>query len=265
MRITVENEGIVISEVVSGNEHACLVFDRLYQEGDEIIIDFGCEGHFVIELDPVLGRSLIYTKGDLFRFPIPFGAKRDCYNELAFLGRKHMIYVRKAMDFELCYRNLALNPYDCHTSETVFPHSKANIETRGESVFASRNAFDGYLSSCGHGKWPYSSWGINRDPDAELRLDFGRKVTIDRIIIYIRTDFPHDSWWHQVEIVFSDGCYDISKTLELCKAEGPQEFKIEPVVTDSLTLRRLLKTTSDNSPFPALTQLEIYGTERQGF
>lgn len=263
MRISVENGGTAIFNAVSEGDHACLVFDRTYREGDAIIMEFGGEGHFVIELDPVLGRSLIYTKGGLFRFPIPFGARRDCYNELAFLGKRHMIHVRKAMDFELSYRNLALNPYDCHTSDTVFPHSKANIETRGESVFASRNAFDGYLASCGHGKWPYSSWGINRDPDAELRLDFGRKVVIDRIRIYIRTDFPHDSWWRQVEIVFSDGCSNVRKTLDLGKVEGPQEFMMEPVTAESLTLGRLLKTTTDDSPFPALTQLEVYGTEGQ--
>ena len=44
----------------------------------------------------------------------------------------------------------------------------ANVETRGEAVFAARNAIDGIYENDAHGIWPYQSWGINRDPNAAL-------------------------------------------------------------------------------------------------
>ncbi len=38
-----------------------------------------------------------------------------------------------------------------------------------------------------------------------IKIDFGREVEIDRIILYTRADFPHDSWWEQATIRYSDG------------------------------------------------------------
>ena len=142
-------------------------------------------------------------------------------------------------------------------NESLFPHAKANIETRGESVFAARNAIDGIVASNGHGEWPWSSWGINRDPEAELTLDFGRNVEIDRIIVYTRADFPHDAWWDEGTFSFSDGSELVVK---LEKKDGPQEFTFEKKTVSSLSLSRLIKS-SDPSPFPALIQLEVYGND----
>ena len=72
-----------------------------------------------------------------------------------------------------------------HPGVLYFPHAVANVETRGESVFAAQNAIDGNTSSNSHGDWPYESWGINRQDDATLRILFGRKVKIDRVILYL--------------------------------------------------------------------------------
>ena len=63
-----------------------------------------------------------------------------------------------------------------------------NVETRGEAVFAARNAIDGVYENDAHGIWPYQSWGINRDPNAALTLDFGRPVTIDELRLTLRAD-----------------------------------------------------------------------------
>lgn len=38
--------------------------------------------------------------------------------------------------------------------------------------------------------------------DAAMKLDFGRPVLADRIVLYTRSDFPHDNWWQQVTIRF---------------------------------------------------------------
>lgn len=40
-------------------------------------------------------------------------------------------------------RNLAKNVMDQHGETNCYPHASANVETRGEAVFAARNAIDG--------------------------------------------------------------------------------------------------------------------------
>ena len=73
-------------------------------------------------------------------YKIPFGEKRVNMSPKTFSGSKHLIHIRKAYSFEYeAYRNLALNINDCHGETNCYPHASANVETRGESVFAAMN------------------------------------------------------------------------------------------------------------------------------
>lgn len=255
MKLAILRDGKEIMKAENEKE-AYLVFREEFIPGDAILFSAD-PGFYTLQLDHVLGRSTLYKGEGDYVLSIPFGKKHDCYQEYAFRGDKIMLWARKAYEWEIGYRNLSLNPYDAHENASLFPHSRANIETRGESVFASRNAFDGILASDDHGRWPWASWGINRDPNAELYLDFGRPVTIDRLVFYTRADFPHDAWWTEAEIAYSDGT---SGKYELGKVDGPQERIISERTITSLTLRNLIKA-DDPSPFPALIQLEVYGRE----
>lgn len=67
------------------------------------------------------------------------------------------------------------------------------------------NAIDGITAAACHGEWPYESWGINQRADAAIKLEFGRTVEADRIILYTRADYPHDNWWKKATVTFSDG------------------------------------------------------------
>jgi len=234
-----------------------LVFKEEYKDGDEIVFSPQKPGFYTIEFDHVLGRSTLWSNGNDYHLHIPFDKKHDCYHPYAFKGDIHFLWARKAYNWETGYRNLALNPYDSHENTSLFAHASANVETRGESVFAARNAIDGIVASNWHGLWPWSSWGINRDPNASLTLDFGRSVLIDRIIFYERADFPHDAWWEQATINFSDGT---KMDFHLEKKDGPQEFVFDQKKINSLILDSLIKA-DDPSPFPALIQLEVYGKE----
>ena len=80
-------------------------------------------------------------------------------------------------------------------------------------------------------------------------------MTIDRIIVYTRADFPHDAWWNQGTFTFSDGS---TLDMKLEKKDGPQEITFPAKTISSLRLSKLIKS-SDPSPFPALIQLEVYG------
>ena len=131
------------------------------------------------------------------------------------------------------------------------------METRGEAVFAARNAVDGIYENDAHGTWPYQSWGINRDPNAALTIEFGRSVTVDELRLTLRADFPHDSYWTQATVAFDDGSREV---LQLTKTAAPQVFALAPRTVQSLKLFEL-KKADDASPFPALTQIEVWGTE----
>ena len=256
MKIEIRREGKVIAKS-EGKEEIYLVFEEEYIEGDKLVFHPDGAGFYTLQFDAVLGRSTLFSNGDKYELNIPFAQKHDCYEEHVFKGNLHFLWVRRAYEWETGYRNLALNPYDAHENKALLPHASANIETRGESVFAARNAIDGIVAANNHGRWPWSSWGINRDPKAEMRLDFGRDVTIDRVIFYNRADFPHDAWWQSASITFSDGTEEV---FNFVKKDGPQEFKLPERTISSLVLHDLIKA-DDPSPFPALIQLEVYGKE----
>ena len=181
--------------LASGQER--IWYDAPYEPGDAVSITVPQPGFYVICLEDTMGEQFVYMKERTFRFEIPFEEARLCYNPRAFVGAAHYFSARPATDAEAhMHRDLARNVYDCHGNTVCFPHASANVETRGESVFAARNAIDGVIAPWCHGAYPFTSWGINRDPNAAWRLDFGRKVRVDALTLYLRADFPHDAWWN---------------------------------------------------------------------
>lgn len=247
--------------VSRGEGQAGLVFSDEYEEGDSIVVETSeANLHLMLQLDDALGASLVYLAERSLWYKIPFGEKKICYSPKVFWGKKHYLYVRTAYPEEIgMYRNLALNAADQHGETHCYPHASANVETRGESVFAARNAIDGVVENRSHGEWPYSSWGINRDPNACFKLEFGREVDIDKIVLYTRADFPHDSWWIQATFTFSDG----SKIdFQMEKSEKPHVCSFGKKRVSWLTVDRLIKA-DDPSPFPALSQIEVYGKEAE--
>lgn len=243
--------------VNSGEDFVDLVCAHTYEEGDRIVFETSEKNiHVNWQVDDALGKAFVYIT-DNVSYDIPFGEKRISYSPKVFSGNRHYIYVEKAREDEIeAYRNLALNPADQHKDVPCFPHATANVETRGESVFAAKNAIDGVRANLSHGEWPYASWGINRQADAVMKLDFGRTVKTDKIVLYTRSDFPHDSWWKQVSITFSDGsCEEFA--LEKSSRAHVLTFAEKEITW--LALGRLIKA-EDESPFPALTQIEVYGS-----
>ncbi|MFT4107781.1 MAG: carbohydrate-binding protein [Lacrimispora sp.] len=255
--ITVKNQAGEIKSSVREENQAILVAEGEYQEGDSIV--FGTdrtEAYYVVRVDDCMDESFVYLTKPEVVYDIPFGEKKISYNPKAFTGERHYLTIREAYDYETeAYRNLARNVMDQHGDRGCFPHAFANVETRGEAVFAARNAIDGVLANESHGAWPYESWGINRQDDAEMTLDFGRPVDFDKIVLYTRADFPHDNWWVKATFTFSDGT---SQEVEMEKSVKPHTFAIEKKNITWVKLGSLIKA-DDPSPFPALTQIEVYG------
>jgi hypothetical protein len=234
-----------------------LVHAPAYRPGDRIRLVPSAAGFAVVQLDDAMPPALLYLTGPL-DLAVPFGDDRIPYSPRAFAGEMHRLTARAARDEEVAARrNLAVNPYDHARIATAFPHAHANVETRGEAVFAARNAIDGEKAADDHGKWPWTSWGINRDPAAALTVSFGRPVVVDEAVIYGRADFPHDAWWERATLVFSDGS---EETVTLEKTGAGQSRRFAPRRVAWARLERLVKA-DDPSPFPALTQLELWGGE----
>lgn len=243
-----------------GEGAVTLVYSAPYQEGDAIRLESDKAGYVTALLEDSMAPAFGWLAGG-YRLEVPFGEKRVSYSPKSFTGPVHLLWARAAAPAEVAARkNLCLNPLDSHGNTGLFPHAWANVETRGESVFAARNAIDGCRASAGHGPWPYQSWGINRDPEAALTVDFGRDVTVDELVFTLRADFPHDNWWVTAAVTFSDGWAFHPRFV---KTGEPQSFPIPPRTVRWLRVDRLIPDPGDPSPFPALTQLEAWGVEAQ--
>ncbi|MDC9836764.1 carbohydrate-binding protein [Rhizobium binxianense] len=256
----VDADGLVLASS-TGRDETFLVYRQSYREGDRVVVEASEPGHIFLALDGAIQPGLVYMKECAYALAVPFGDKRKPYSPNAFRGDIHRLSARSARPDEIARRrNLAFNPWDDHANRALFPHARANVETRGEAAFAARNAIDGEKANNDHGFWPYTSWGINRDPQAALKLEFGRPVSIDEIVFYLRADFPHDSWWNEASVTFSSGR---TSRFPLVKSGAAQSFSIEPCIVEWVELHGLIKA-EDASPFPALTQIEIWGTEVPG-
>lgn len=251
----IDAEGNTVA-IARGEEEVSLVLSREYAQGDTIYLETSeKETHVWLQLDDAMGQSLVLMK-KFIAYKIPFGKDKRCLSPKAFSGSRHLLHVRKAKKYELAaYRNLAVNVYDHDQNTFCFPHASTNAGSDG--VFGPRNAIDGVTVNCCHGEWPYASWGINKNPDAKLKLDFGRSVAIDRVIMYIRADFPHDNWWQEVTVTCSDG--DEMKW-NLKKTDKGQEFEFETRTVSWLEISNL-SVAEEESPFPALSQIEVYGVD----
>lgn len=259
MQITVINSEGKIKAQAEGSRQAVLAWAGEYEEGDRLVFRTdAAEGYYVIRADDTLDEALVYLAAEEIAYVIPFGEKRASYNPNSFSGSRHYLTIRAAEEYEVkAYRNLAKNVMDQRDLQGCYPHAAANVETRGEAVFAARNAIDGVTANLSHGKWPYQSWGINQQEDAEITVEFGRKVDIDKVVLYTRADFPHDNWWQQVTLSFSDGT---SEVFRLSKKAEPHLLPVSRMGISWVRLEKMIKA-DDPSPFPALTQIEVYGTE----
>jgi hypothetical protein len=252
-----DGAGAVVARAEAEDE-VFLVHRAAYQPGDRLVLQASEPGHVVVSFDAALAPALVYLREPRFSLPVPSGDRRVPYAPQAFSGELHRLHVRKATAAEVALRrNLAFNPLDDHSNSTLFPHASANVETRGEAAFAARNAIDGEKANDDHGSWPYTSWGINRDPEAALTVDFGRPVLVDELVLYLRADFPHDAWWEKASVTFSDGS---TMRVDLRKSAAGQRFAIPPRIVEWVRLHSLIKA-EDPSPYPALTQIEVWGTE----
>jgi hypothetical protein len=151
------------------------------------------------------------------------------------------------------YKNLALNPDDVQGPVKRYPHATSNSECRNEACFAAKNVIDGKTANSGHGpQWP--SWGPDKRADLWLRIDFGKTVEVDKAVIYIRADFPHDDYWRSGTIEFSDGSRE---PITLKKTASGQTFKFAPRQTQWIRITNLV--AEEPQGWCGFTEVEVWG------
>lgn len=248
--------GETLASVRSEGTIACLRFDRVYQPGDVLVFETDCP-YLYASADEAHSAAHLYIPEGKFVFPIPVeGDLPDIYSPIAFKGEHHLCFAVQEPEAKGECRNLALNPLCPHNFSGAYPFVSANVETRNESVFYARNVIDGVLTNHSHGIWPYQSWGIGLSETAEIAIDFGREVTVNRMALLLRADFPHDAYWKQATVTLSDGT---EKTFPLELSDQMQYVTFDqPVTITGAKLSSLIKQVMD-SPFPALKQWVFEG------
>jgi hypothetical protein len=250
-------EGKVLSST-NAAERVRMDYAASYTNGDAIVVT-ASSPFLVVQVDPAIPETLVYAPEGHMTFPIPWDLERvSGYPPEAFGGATHPIQARIATPAERsAYRNVALNPLDKRGQSEYFPHAAANIVTRNEPQFYERNAIDGNTQNTHHGKWPYESWGTGQRPDPVLKVDFGREVEVDKVRIFLRCDFPHDSYWNSLALRFPDGTL-IEAPLQKT-AEG-QEITFPKKSVSWIQLEQFKQPVTPLG-WAALSEVEVYGRD----
>ncbi|MGL4943295.1 MAG: hypothetical protein ACRC46_08900 [Thermoguttaceae bacterium] len=149
----------------------------------------------------------------------------------------------------------ASNPYRNLALKSAGAKASSNSVCRGLPEFADENCIDGDVRNAGHGK-DFPSWGPEQDvAGLYWQVDFGREVRVDQVVVTIRADFPHDTFWKECVLELSNG---FKQKLTLRKTADRQVFTFPVQRTSSV---RLTDFVIDVPGWAALSEVEVFGIE----
>ena len=254
LRILNNNGDIMLCQK---GESIDLHYNQKYYKGDKIIICKKDMDFLAVQLDDTLVESIIYVPSNSFEYEIPIDKLRTGYDENAFATECHHIRIYQPSDDVVYgYRNISLNSHDKKEQKRYYPHAYANLVTRDEPCFYERNAIDGICVNNRHGGYPFHSWAGGAREDLEYYLDFGTVVEVDKIVFYLRADFPHDTYWKSVDVEFDNKTRVTANFIKT--AEGQELALDEPQLTRKIHLTNFKQAELPFS-WAALSQIEVYG------
>jgi hypothetical protein len=164
-------------------------------------------------------------------------------------------------------RNVALNPQDVHQSKWTpasgYPHATSNSEYPSPTSqppnpqYYALNAIDGKTANAIETANP--SWGPQMISGLWWRVDFGKTVAVDSIVIWIRADWsttapkPHDSYWKQATLVFSDSS---KLNITIDSTALPQAYHFTKRTTKMVTITNLVASAAR---WCALSEVQVWG------
>ena len=148
-------------------------------------------------------------------------------------------------------RNLAVNPDAFTCSVRSYPRVVSNSWYRYRPEFSPINAIDG---TAGGEKY----WRPAKRTDLWLSVEFGRIVTVEKVVITLKLAPGQKKTWTKAALQFDDGS-KVPITLKL--TEEPQEFAIPKRTTAAVKLTELVET------FPlennGVQEIEVWGRDIQ--
>ena len=260
-------KSIAHAEAEPGKSNAAvLMTERTYQPGDRIV--FGGVPWMAVRVDTAIPECFVFgprSASEDISYEIPWGHEEketgSAYAPESFSGTSHRITLRALSKREISgYRNLALNPCDVmrkdDASVDFYPHASSNSVSRSLFDFEARNAIDGRSLNGHHGVWPYQSWGPQLRTDIWWKLDFGRRVRVDKVRLMVRADFPHDSYWKNADLEFSDGS---RVPLQISSSATFQEFSFPARRVEWMRIANVVP--ADPTKWCALMEVEAWGKE----
>ncbi len=231
------------------------LYDDFYKEGERFQVS--CDSDFLrVSFDESQVESIVYVPTHEFNYTVPIGKAISAYDSESWEKKGHKIVLSEVLEEAFSQRNIALNSVDFTQNQKTFPHAWANLVTRGDPVFEAKNAIDGVCDNSNHGNYPYHSWAAGARQDMVYTLDFGSEVEVEKLIFFLRADFPHDTYWKSVNVLFDDG---EKVGAEFVKTAYGQELILdEPKKTQKITLVDF-KQVSEPLSWAALSQLEVTG------
>ena len=162
------------------------------------------------------------------------------------------------------YKNVALNPGDVRAPGHGFPHASSNSEypcppasgtgaCTPDTTFLALSAIDGKVNNSCHGSLACASWGPQMLDSLWWRVDFGHDVQVDKVVILIRRDFPHDSYWKDATLVFSDSS---KLTIHPDSVAFLQPFTFASRTIKTLTITNLVPFANKWCGF---TEVQVWG------
>lgn len=234
-----------------------VVYKGEYNAGDKIIISKTDTEYLSLKLDETLAESIIFAPISTFEFPVPYGELKKGYDNKSFVGDSHRIRVYEPDD-EVKYgsRKISLNSHDIRGQRKYFPHAYANLVTREAPCFFERNAIDGIIENHEHGDYPYHSWAGGAREDLEYYIDFGTPVEVEKVVFFLRADFPHDTYWKSLDVEFDD---KTRITANFAKTADSQEILLPEKKTTRIIHLTNFKQAELPFSWAALSQIEVYG------
>lgn len=269
------------TETASGTDNVVLeASKRSFRAGQKVEITLPEGMHFaaINIAQGVTKEAILYLPDGVFNYTIP--NLSFSYDTALKNKSKITITARIPTNEELTNpHNLSLNPcdlldgstkirnykYSAYWSGNVFPHATASSVCRiydseeSKYQFEARNIIDGYTKNNGHGGYPFQSWGPDSDfsqTNGYIMIDFGHEVNVNSLLLYIRADFPHDTYFTTMTVEFSDGS---SQVFTIEKKASAQTFDLGNVNTSFIRITNLRKEQSDG--WAALSEIEIIGKE----
>ena len=185
---TFNSNGAATVVTESGEGWVLLNVPVRYGAGDTLNIKVTGSSYVAVSMNERQGESILYVPSGSLTLTLPPSANETyCSAMMRGSGSSSYMYntilIRIPTEKELkSERNLAANTYaDCF-SAGVYPLAAG--ESVGGAVNAVRNAVDGFTPNGGTGGWPYQSYAPAAG--AEMSIDFGREVVVDKLEIKLR-------------------------------------------------------------------------------